>query len=225
MCDTFAALGSATKEGNLIFGKNSDRPFNEPQPVVFFPEKSFPSDAQVSCTYISIPQVETTKAVLLSKPTWMWGAEMGANDKVVIGNEAVWTKEKDGPTALIGMDLLRLALERSSSALNAVQIITSLLEEHGQGGGRLRHRGPLRERTRVGRCRQPQSQLQVDERRRRELHPAIRRDAHGAPPVRARLGEVEPAGHRRAGWLRRCRQAHAPLASRLVPAGRLVVFQ
>jgi secernin len=65
----------------------------------------------------------------------MWGAEMGANDKVVIGNEAVWTKEKDGPTALIGMDLLRLALERSSSALNAVQIITSLLEEHGQGGG------------------------------------------------------------------------------------------
>ncbi|MHA1911938.1 MAG: C69 family dipeptidase [Candidatus Kariarchaeaceae archaeon] len=135
MCDTFVALGSATIGDYLIFGKNSDRPFNEPQPVVYIPEKSFPSDAQVNCTYISIPQVETTKAVLLSKPDWMWGAEMGANDKVVIGNEAVWTKEKDGPPALLGMDLLRIALERSSSALNAVQIITSLLDAHGQGGG------------------------------------------------------------------------------------------
>ena len=135
MCDTFVALGSATKGDYLIFGKNSDRPFSEPQPVIFFPESDHPSDAHIKCTYISIPQVESTKAVLLSKPDWMWGAEMGANDKVVIGNEAVWTKEKDGPPALLGMDLLRLALERSSSALNAVQIITALLEEHGQGGG------------------------------------------------------------------------------------------
>lgn len=54
-------------------------------------------------------QVPSTHSVVLSKPVWMWGAEMGANDAgVVIGNEAVWTREPDdGPPALLGMDLVR----------------------------------------------------------------------------------------------------------------------
>lgn len=51
--------------------------------------------------------------VILSKPAWMWGAEMGANDKnVVIGNEAVWTNNNEGDSdarqkRLLGMDLVR----------------------------------------------------------------------------------------------------------------------
>ncbi|KAL4445908.1 hypothetical protein ABPG77_009107 [Micractinium sp. CCAP 211/92] len=66
----------------------------------------------------------------------MWGAEMGANEAgVVCGNEAVWTVEDaDGPPALLGMDLVRLALERGQTASQAVDVITSLLEAHGQGG-------------------------------------------------------------------------------------------
>jgi hypothetical protein len=36
--------------------------------------------------------------------------------------------------ALIGMDLLRLGLERATSAAEAVKVITTLLEQHGQGG-------------------------------------------------------------------------------------------
>lgn len=61
------------------------------------------------CTYIQIPQVEYTHGVVLSKPAWMWGAEMGANDQgVCIGNEAVWTRETvDAGEALLGMDLVR----------------------------------------------------------------------------------------------------------------------
>ena len=68
---------------------------------------------------------------------WMWGAEMGANEHgVVIGNEAVWTKvdEINDPPSLLGMDLVRLGLERGSTALQAKNVITSLLEEYGQGG-------------------------------------------------------------------------------------------
>ncbi|MFX0201668.1 MAG: C69 family dipeptidase, partial [Candidatus Hodarchaeota archaeon] len=38
------------------------------------------------------------------------------------------------PPALLGMDLLRLALERGSTAIQAVHIICELLEKHGQGG-------------------------------------------------------------------------------------------
>ena len=49
--------------------------------------------------------------MMLSKPAWMWGAEMGANEhEVCIGNEAVWTKDLDSndtTEALLGMDLLR----------------------------------------------------------------------------------------------------------------------
>lgn len=63
----------------------------------------------LQCTYIQIPQVEYTHAIVLSKPAWMWGAEMGANDQgVCIGNEAVWTRETvNTEEALLGMDLVR----------------------------------------------------------------------------------------------------------------------
>lgn len=63
---------------------------------------------------------------------------MGANEcGVVIGNEAVWTVEPDNDVetpALLGMDLVRLGLERGNSAENALKVITQLLETHGQGG-------------------------------------------------------------------------------------------
>lgn len=135
MCDTFVALGSATIDGEVVFGKNSNRPYDEQQPIVYFPRQRYPAETNVRCTYISIPQVEETYAVLLSKPCWMWGAEMGGNEcNVVIGNEAVWTKEPEGRPALLGMDLLRLALERSSTATQAVHLICDLLEMYGQGG-------------------------------------------------------------------------------------------
>jgi hypothetical protein len=82
------------------------------------------------CTYIDIPQVEHTCSVVLSKPFWMWGAEIGVNEHgLVIGNEAVFSKvPAPQDPALIGMDLLRLGLERAATAPQAVEIITALLE-------------------------------------------------------------------------------------------------
>jgi secernin len=54
---------------------------------------------------------------------------------VVIGNEAVFTKVPyEKGEALIGMDFLRLALERASTAREVVLVITGLLAEYGQGG-------------------------------------------------------------------------------------------
>ena len=81
----------------------------EVQEVVACPAQHHPQDASLQCTYITIPQVPRTLAVVLSKPSWMWGAEMGANELgVVVGNEAVWTVEdSNGPPALLGMDLVR----------------------------------------------------------------------------------------------------------------------
>lgn len=61
------------------------------------------------CTYIEIEQVAHTYAVVLSRPAWLWGAEMGANEhQVCIGNEAVWGRQSaDDEEALLGMDLVR----------------------------------------------------------------------------------------------------------------------
>ena len=136
MCDTFVALSSATADGSVLFGKNSDREPNEAQVLEYHPARSHSDRETVQCTYLEIPQVKETRGLLLSRPFWMWGAEMGVNEHgVVIGNEAVWTKmplaKKGG---LTGMDLLRLALERAASAEEALEIIVQLLSDHGQGG-------------------------------------------------------------------------------------------
>lgn len=136
MCDSFIALGNATRDGSVIFGKNSDRHPNEAHELILIPAATHSKDAQVKCTYISVPQVEQTHAVLLSKPFWIWGAEMGANEHgVVIGNEAVFTKVPyDKKPGLIGMDFIRLALERAATASEALDVMIELLEDYGQGG-------------------------------------------------------------------------------------------
>jgi hypothetical protein len=131
MCDT---LYKKTREG-FFFGKNSDRSANEPNLTIFIPE-TLHHEKTVNCTYISVDQVPKTHAVLLVKPSWMWGAEMGINDcGVIIGNEAVFTKSSGKKeNRLLGMDMLRLALERAADAKEARDILVSLLEKYGQGG-------------------------------------------------------------------------------------------
>ena len=135
MCDTFIALPPATKDGSVIFAKNSDRPAGEGQSTHIYPASRNKGTKPLQCTYIKIPQAKETCRILLSQIDWMWGGEMGANEHgVVIGNEAVWTRLAPGPPALLGMDLVRLGLERGRSARDALDVITSLLEEFGQGG-------------------------------------------------------------------------------------------
>ncbi|XP_029386211.1 secernin-3 [Echeneis naucrates] len=135
-CDTFVALPPSSEGQRIIFGKNSDRPCDEVQEVLYFPARDYSPEEKVECTYIEIEQVAHTYAVVLSKPAWLWGAEMGANEhQVCIGNEAVWGRESaDGDEALLGMDLVRLGLERADTAEKAVNVITELLEKYGQGG-------------------------------------------------------------------------------------------
>ena len=136
MCDTMVVIGDMTADGVTVFGKNSDREPNEAQYLIHLPEAGHAPGSTLRCTYIEIPQVEHTYSVLLSKPFWMWGAEMGANQHgVVIGNEAVFSKvPAPNDEALLGMDLLRLGLERAATARQAVDVIIALLEQFGQGG-------------------------------------------------------------------------------------------
>lgn len=138
-CDTFVYVAGPGGPRATIFGKNSDRPSDEAQEVVFVPGISHERGSKLKCTYIEIPQVEETFGVVLSKPSWMWGCEMGANERGVVGgNEAVWTAlagELGSEPRLLGMDVLRLSLERGATAREAARICAELTEAHGQGGG------------------------------------------------------------------------------------------
>ena len=131
MCDTLCAPGPR----GMVFAKNSDRPPGEVQ--IAWP---FGRRASAGCTlrtqYLSIGDTGA-HAALLSCPTWLWGAEHGVNEHgVAIGNERVSTTHDaaEATPRLIGMDLVRLGLERARSAAQAVDVLTGLLETCGQGG-------------------------------------------------------------------------------------------
>ena len=86
--------------------------------------------------YLTIADAGAIPCVL-SQPTWLWGAEHGVNaHHVAIGNEKIWGTSDPfrAEPALIGMDLVRLGLERGRSAEEAIDVMTELLERHGQGG-------------------------------------------------------------------------------------------
>lgn len=135
MCDTLVATGKATSDGSVILAKNSDREADEVQILTYYPRKRYKNGENCKCTYISIPQVEETYQILISRPFWMWGCEMGANEYgLAIGNEAVFTKEPVEKSGLLGMDLIRIVLERCKTANDALMLTTSLIEKYGQGG-------------------------------------------------------------------------------------------
>jgi dipeptidase len=134
-CDTVVALPSATAEGVTLFGKNSDRPPRECQRIVQLPRRRHPPGTRTRCQYVEVAEVAETAAILGSQPYWLWGLEHGVNEhRVAIGNETVFAREPLGSSGLLGMDLVRLGLERARTADEALEAMTGLLEEHGQGG-------------------------------------------------------------------------------------------
>lgn len=134
MCDTYVAKRAGEKDRFAILAKNSDREPNEPQAILRIAGQSTTS-SHVRCTYIEIPQVARTNEVILSKPSQMWGAEMGINEHgLAIGNEAVFTKLRFGRrnNGLTGMDMNRLVLERCTTAREGINLLRELVVTYGQ---------------------------------------------------------------------------------------------
>jgi len=130
VCDALCSLQGT----GALFAKSSDRPPSEAQVV----ERRGPraGGSVLRTQYLTLEDVGAA-ALLGSRPTWTWGFEHGVNEHgVAIGNEQIWTVDdpRDAPSALTGLDLVRLGLERADRAESAVDLMTSLLESHGQGG-------------------------------------------------------------------------------------------
>ncbi len=136
MGDSVVAVGDQTAAGVTLFAKNSDRRAGECQPFVQFSEANHPPEATLDCTHIAIHQVAETYRVMGHSPWWAWGFEHGVNEyAVAIGCQRIFSNETiDAKAGLVGMDLVRLGLERGRSAREALEIIAGLIELHGQGG-------------------------------------------------------------------------------------------
>ena len=131
MCDTLCAPGPA----GMVFAKNSDRPVGEVQ-IAHPVGRRSTAGCTLRTQYLSIGDTGA-HAAFLSSPTWLWGAEHGVNEfGVAIGNERVSTVHDaaGAKPALIGMDLVRLGLERARTADEAIEVMGELLVTHGQGG-------------------------------------------------------------------------------------------
>ena len=130
MCDSLCLV----RPDGTLFAKSSDRAVGEVQVVEWHPPR--PAGGTLRTQYLEVDDAGAC-AVVGSRPTWLWGFEHGVNEhRVAIGNERVWTTDDPtaAPPALIGMDLVRLGLERATSAAEAIDVMTALLERHGQGG-------------------------------------------------------------------------------------------
>jgi secernin len=134
-CDTMVALGSVTANGQTLFAKNSDRPPDECQPLIQHARRCHAADAYTRCQFVDVPEVAVTYRHIGSRPHWCWGYEHGFNEhQVVIGNEALPSRLPEAEEAkLVGMELIRLGLERSRSAAEALEVITGLVSRFGQG--------------------------------------------------------------------------------------------
>ncbi len=134
MCDILVATPEATKDRQMIFAKNSDRDPNEAQ-ILEYLRRAEHTEDKVQLTYVDSTQVKRTYSVIISRPWWIWGAEMGANEfGLVMGNTALFSRESPEKTGILGMDYVRLALERSRSAGEALDFVLSVIGEFGQGG-------------------------------------------------------------------------------------------
>jgi secernin len=137
MCDTFAALPSVTARGSVIFAKSADCEVNEANALVRIPRQKHVPGEVVRVTHLAIPQALETYEIILTKAFWTYGCEIGINEYgLAMGEEAVYTtqetiEDKDG---IIGPDLMRIGLERARTCREAVEVMTALLAEYGQGG-------------------------------------------------------------------------------------------
>ena len=136
MCDCLVALSSHSSTGHTLFAKNSDRPPTEQQIIRWNPPRR--DVGSFSATHITVaPARGETLASVLSMPQWCWGAEHGVNEAgVAMGNETIYTTAdpREALPALIGMDLVRIALERATSAAEAVHVVSEMIDTYGQGG-------------------------------------------------------------------------------------------
>lgn len=132
-CTSFMAQGEATKDGVTIIAKNRDLGADSINCVELH-EHRYPGENSYQAAYIDIPQVEETYKFIGVKSVGRWGFGQGINEFQVsiVDNDAGSMDELSYTKGLHDNDYIRLALERSKNAQEAVDVIGELTEKYSQ---------------------------------------------------------------------------------------------
>jgi hypothetical protein len=131
--DLLVALPQATAHKTTLFGGNDYSPRGQRRQLRCLAGGHHSADESVRATYLRLPQVRQTYAVLGCQPPQCWGFAHGVNENHVAVGVTDWhSRLPVAAGGLTGSDLARLALERSHSAMHALDVLTDLIARHGQ---------------------------------------------------------------------------------------------
>jgi dipeptidase len=134
--DMLVALPGATTDRVTLFGHNCNRPVGESRALERVPGRTFAPGERVRTNHLSLPQARQTFTVIAGRFGGGWGYSHGINERgVAAGTTAVRTRLPNELPGLTGPDLVRIALERSATAMQAVDVVTDLVSRHGPGVG------------------------------------------------------------------------------------------
>jgi hypothetical protein len=131
--DLVVAVGRTAVNGTTLFGANHYGRLNQRHQMRVLAGGAHSPDEHVRATYLRLPQARQTYTVLGQQPEDCWGLVHGVNENHVgIGVTGWHSRIHPIGGGLTGTDLTRLALERSHTALHAVDVLTDLIGRHGQ---------------------------------------------------------------------------------------------
>jgi dipeptidase len=131
--DMVVALSRATVDGQTFFGHNSNRPTSEGQAVLRQAGRVFAPGETLQLQHLLIPQAPQTLTVLASRSRGALGYHNGVNEKgLAVARTSLRTRLDGEQKGLTGAELVRLLLERATSARLAVDLAIELIGRHGQ---------------------------------------------------------------------------------------------
>jgi dipeptidase len=132
--DMMVALGRVTVEGATLFAQNCDGRPDVPLLLSLERGQEHALGDRIRIGGLELPQARQTITVLGCQSAGTWGYRNGVNlYGLAIGSGRLRTKLTTDVPGLAGPTLVRLALERCRTAAQAVDLITDLVERHGQG--------------------------------------------------------------------------------------------
>jgi hypothetical protein len=131
--DMVVALQEASANGHTLFALNQYETEFCRRRICSFPAQTPATGTMICSTWFNVPQARHTYAVLGVQPVGRWGFLHGVNEcRVAIGATNWKSRLSPSTPCDAAPELVRLALERSRSAHQAVDVLTDILEHVSQ---------------------------------------------------------------------------------------------